>query len=389
VVFDIKEYRTDKYRNHWCPGCGDFGILSSLINALYELQIDPDNTVVVSGIGCSGKTPHDVNTYGIHTLHGRALPFAIGMKLANPELNVIVTGGDGDGYGIGAGHFVNSGRRNIDILYLVFNNGVYGLTKGQASPTLQRGAKPKSLPLPNINDAVNPIALAIDSGYTFVARGVAYKSKELTQLIKMGIQHKGLAIIDIIQNCPTYYNISDKLKIYEIDKNVCIFKKDFEKFEYEDRKTKEKLSFGPFKQGDIAILPEDKRKELLEAGIVEAYDPVVRYDIEKRNALDEKLIKGEISEDDYKKELEIIENEYKKDLIKKKTQALALSEISNFEVLITGVFFVNPWVPDYEERIRERLPENVREINPAKEIICDSEGKPTTDLTPAYKRFLV
>ncbi len=208
-VFKMADYKTDAH-NDWCPGCGDFGILGSIQMALTDMQMDPSRVVVFSGVGCSSKTPHFINTYGIHTLHGRGLPFAIGAKLANPELTVISTGGDGDGYGIGAGHFLNSGRRNVDMTYIVFNNGVYGLTKGQASPTLRRGEKPKSLPSPNINDAINPLAVALSCGYTFIARGYAYDPKGLKDLIRKGIEHKGFALIDILQPCPTYNNLQTK-----------------------------------------------------------------------------------------------------------------------------------------------------------------------------------
>jgi len=146
----------------------------------------------------------------VHTLHGRTLPFATGIKLANPDLVVIAIGGDGDGLGIGAGHFVNTGRRNLNILYLIHNNGVYGLTKGQASPTLKLGLKTKAIPKPNINEAVNPIALALACGYTFVARSYAYDVKHLKDTIKQGVQHKGLAFIDCLQPCPTYNDINTK-----------------------------------------------------------------------------------------------------------------------------------------------------------------------------------
>ena len=141
--------------------------------ALAELNLEPHNVVVVSGIGNAAKTPHFVKANGVHTLHGRLLPFAMGIKVANPNLEVIGVGGDGDGLGIGAGHFVNTGRRNIDMTYLLYNNGVYGLTKGQASPTLRLGMQTKSFPKPNINEAINPVALAITAGYTFVARSYA------------------------------------------------------------------------------------------------------------------------------------------------------------------------------------------------------------------------
>jgi 2-oxoglutarate ferredoxin oxidoreductase subunit beta len=190
--------------------CGDFGILSAVQMALAEMNVDPDNVVLVSGIGCSGKTPHFVKTYGVHTLHGRSLPFATGVKLANPNLDVICCGGDGDGMGIGAGHFVNSGRRNVDMAYIVFDNGVYGLTKGQASPTLRLGVKTKSLPLPNINQAINPLLLALAAGYTFVSRGYAYDVRHLKDLIKSAVKHKGFAFVDVLQPCPTYNDVFTK-----------------------------------------------------------------------------------------------------------------------------------------------------------------------------------
>jgi 2-oxoglutarate ferredoxin oxidoreductase subunit beta len=184
--------------------------MTALQMALAELGLEPHQVVIVSGIGCSGKEPHNVRAYGVHTLHGRTLPFATGIKIANPELVVIAIGGDGDGLGIGAGHFVNTGRRNLDLTYIIHDNGVYGLTKGQASPTLRLGLKTKALPKPNVNEAVNPIALALVSGYTFVARSYAYDVKHLKEIIKQGIQHKGLAFIDALQPCPTYNDINTK-----------------------------------------------------------------------------------------------------------------------------------------------------------------------------------
>ncbi|HML03642.1 MAG TPA: 2-oxoacid:ferredoxin oxidoreductase subunit beta [Candidatus Bathyarchaeia archaeon] len=205
----VADYRTEVFED-WCPGCGDFGILSAVHMALSELGIEPHRIVIVSGIGQAGKTPHFVKAYGVHTLHGRTLPFATGIKVANPGLEVIAVGGDGDGLGIGAGHFVAAGRRNLDITYLFYNNGVYGLTKGQASPTLRRGLQTKSLPRPNINDSVNPIALALAAGYTFVARSYAFDVRHLKDTIKQGIQHKGLAFIDILQPCPTYNDLNTR-----------------------------------------------------------------------------------------------------------------------------------------------------------------------------------
>ncbi len=203
------EFKTDVH-NDWCPGCGDFGIVNAIQMALAEMGLQRDKTAIFSGIGCSGKTSHFINTYGVHTLHGRVLTFAQGAKIANPEMTVIAAGGDGDGLGIGAGHFVAAGRRNIDMTYIIFDNGVYGLTKGQASPTLRLGEKTKSLPSPNTNSNVNPIGLAIASGFTFVARGYSYDIKHLKSLIIQAIKHPGLSFLDVLQPCPTYNDLNTR-----------------------------------------------------------------------------------------------------------------------------------------------------------------------------------
>ncbi len=209
VEYKAKDYKSDVHPD-WCPGCGDFGIVNAIQQAMAELQLKPSDVMMYSGVGCSSKTPHYIKTYGVHTLHGRSLPFATGSKLANPNLKVVVAGGDGDGYGIGAGHFLNAGRRNVDLAYIVYNNEVYGLTKGQASPTLKLGAQPKSLPLPNPNDGINPLAIAISAGYTFVARSYAFDAKHLKATIKQAIEHKGMALVDVLQPCPTYNNLHTK-----------------------------------------------------------------------------------------------------------------------------------------------------------------------------------
>ncbi|MDQ6884357.1 MAG: thiamine pyrophosphate-dependent enzyme [Candidatus Dormibacteraeota bacterium] len=207
--FTLAEYKTDVHVD-WCPGCGDFGILSSIQQAFVQLQIPPHRIAMISGIGCSGKTPHYIDTYGLHTLHGRALPVATGAKLANHELTVVAVGGDGDGYGIGAGYFVNSGRRNVDMTYIVFNNGVYGLTKGQASPTLAKGQKTKSMPEPSIQEGVNPLAVALGAGYTWIGRGYALDVKHLVTLIVQAISHRGTAFLDVLQTCPVYNDLRTK-----------------------------------------------------------------------------------------------------------------------------------------------------------------------------------
>jgi len=209
VGLKLADYKSELH-NDWCPGCGDFGILNAIQMTLADLQILPYKVAVFSDIGCSGKTPHYIKVYGVHTLHGRVLPYATGAKLANPDLEVIAVGGDGGGMGIGAGHFVNIGRRNVDMMYVVFDNAVYGLTKGQASPTLKLGLQTKSLPNPNVNQAVNPIMLALASGFTFIARAYSFDIIHMKEIMKKAIQHKGLAFVDVLQPCPTYNDIHTK-----------------------------------------------------------------------------------------------------------------------------------------------------------------------------------
>ena len=209
MALKMADYKTDVH-NDWCPGCGDFGIVNAIQMALAEMGLERDKTVIFSGIGCSGKTSHYINTYGVHTLHGRVLTFAQGAKIANPEMTVVAVGGDGDGLGIGAGHFVAAGRRNVSMTYIIFDNGVYGLTKGQASPTLKLGEQTKSLPSPNTNYNVNPIGLAVASGFTFVARGYSYDVRHLKDLIVQAVNHKGLSFLDVLQPCPTYNDLNTR-----------------------------------------------------------------------------------------------------------------------------------------------------------------------------------
>jgi 2-oxoglutarate ferredoxin oxidoreductase subunit beta len=187
----------------WCPGCGNFGILHAVNQALVGLNIEPDRVLMVSGIGQAGKLPHYTKCNVLNVLHGRTLPAAAGAKIANPELIVIAVGGDGDGYGEGGNHFIHAIRRNHDITYLVHNNQIYGLTKGQASPTSDQGFVTKTTP-EGAGLPINPVTLAIAAGVTFVGRGFAGDVGHLTDLIKEGIQHKGFAFIDILQPCVSF-----------------------------------------------------------------------------------------------------------------------------------------------------------------------------------------
>ena len=199
----VKDFK-GRVEPDWCPGCGDFGVLSAMKQAIAELGLYPHQVMVISGIGCSSNLPGFINTYGMHTLHGRALAVATGAQLANHELKIIATGGDGDGYGIGGNHFVHTMRRNVDLTYIVMNNQVYGLTTGQISPTSTKGMKTKSTPTGSVENPINPVPLAIAAGATYVARGFTGQVKHLVELIKGGIQHKGFALIDAFSPCVTF-----------------------------------------------------------------------------------------------------------------------------------------------------------------------------------------
>src|SRR5579871_3049144 len=200
----IKDSYKGKIHPDWCPGCGDFSVLSALQTALFELGLQPHQVVVISGIGCSSNLPGFINTYGMHTLHGRSLAVATGAKLGNHELKVIATGGDGDGFGIGGNHFMHTMRRNVDLTYIVMDNQIYGLTTGQTSPTSRKGMKTKSTPFGNVENPINPIPLAIIAGATYVARGFSGKQKHLVEILKGAIQHKGFSLIDVFSPCVTY-----------------------------------------------------------------------------------------------------------------------------------------------------------------------------------------
>src|SRR5918911_1764484 len=199
-----KETYRGRIHPDWCPGCGDFSVLAALQTALFELSLQPHQACVISGIGCSSNLPGYINTYGMHTLHGRALAVATGAALANHELKVVVTGGDGDGYGIGGNHFLHAMRRNVDLTYIVMDNQIYGLTTGQTSPTSIKGMKTKSTPFGSVENSINPIPLAIAAGATYVARGYTGQVRHLTDLIKGGMQHRGFALIDCFSPCVTF-----------------------------------------------------------------------------------------------------------------------------------------------------------------------------------------
>ncbi|AXY49809.1 2-oxoacid:ferredoxin oxidoreductase subunit beta [Rhodococcus ruber] len=205
----------------WCPGCGDYGILNAIRHALADLSIAPHEMLVVSGIGCGSKLPDYMHVNGITTIHGRPLAVATGAKLANHDLNVIVVDGDGDAYGIGGNHFIHTARRNLDLTHLVENNQIYALTKGQYSPTTPQGRVTVTSPDGVIERAVNPVALALTMGATFVARAFAGEPTHLADVIKQGIRHRGYALIDVLQPCVIFNRINTyqwySERIYKLD----------------------------------------------------------------------------------------------------------------------------------------------------------------------------
>ncbi len=206
-MVELKNYTRTEQPN-WCTGCGDFGILTGVKKALTELNIEPHNTVLVSGVGCFAKLPYWTKAYGFVGLHGRSLPVAQGIKLANPQLTVIAFGGDGDGYGEGGNHFIHACRRNLNVCYFVHNNEVFGLTTGQYSPTSEKGRKSKSSPLGTLESPVNPLALAISAGAAFVARAYAGDSKQMIEIMIQAVKHtqqgKGFAVVDLLQPCVSF-----------------------------------------------------------------------------------------------------------------------------------------------------------------------------------------
>ncbi|WP_144932572.1 2-oxoacid:ferredoxin oxidoreductase subunit beta [Paenibacillus sp. 32O-W] len=216
----LKDFRNNVKPN-WCPGCGDFSVQASIQRAAANLGLEPEQLAIVSGIGCSGRISGYINAYGFHGTHGRALPIAQGLKMANRDLTVVAAGGDGDGFAIGMGHTIHAIRRNIDITYIVMDNQIYGLTKGQPSPRSAEGFKTKGAPHGAIEIALAPLELALAAGATFVAQSFSSNLKQLTSLIEQAINHKGFAFLNVFSPCVTFNKINTydwfKQNIVEID----------------------------------------------------------------------------------------------------------------------------------------------------------------------------
>ncbi len=206
----FKDFRNN-IKPNWCPGCGDFSVQAAIQRACANVGYEPEQVAVVSGIGCSGRISGYINAYGFHSIHGRSLPVAQGLKLANRELAVIASGGDGDGFAIGMGHTVHAIRRNIDVTYIVMDNQIYGLTKGQTSPRSASGFKTKSTPTGSIETTLSPLEMALAAGATFVAQSFSTDLKQLTAVIEAGMNHKGFSLINVFSPCVTF----NKVNTYE------------------------------------------------------------------------------------------------------------------------------------------------------------------------------
>jgi 2-oxoglutarate ferredoxin oxidoreductase subunit beta len=203
----FKDFRNDVKPN-WCPGCGDFSVQAAIQRAAANSNLEPHELAVVSGIGCSGRISGYIKSFGFHGIHGRSLPIAQGVKMANKDLTVIASGGDGDGFAIGMGHTIHAIRRNIDVTYIVMDNQIYGLTKGQTSPRSSFGFKTKSTPQGSIESSISVMEMALTAGASFVAQSFSTDLKDLTSLIEQGIQHKGFSLINVFSPCVTYNKVN-------------------------------------------------------------------------------------------------------------------------------------------------------------------------------------
>ncbi|WP_261132974.1 2-oxoacid:ferredoxin oxidoreductase subunit beta [Bacillus sp. Marseille-Q3570] len=226
----FKDFR-NQVKPNWCPGCGDFSVQAAIQRAAANIGLEPDDLAVVSGIGCSGRISGYINSYGFHGIHGRSLPIAQGVKMANRDLTVIASGGDGDGFAIGMGHTIHAIRRNIDVTYIVMDNQIYGLTKGQTSPRSEFGFKTKSTPEGSVESSISIMETALTAGATFVAQSFSSDLKELTSLIEQGMQHKGFSLINVFSPCVTY----NKVNTYDWFKENLVSLADVENYDSSNR----------------------------------------------------------------------------------------------------------------------------------------------------------
>ena len=268
----------------WCPGCGDFAILRALKLALADMVIAPHEVLIVTGIGCGSKLPNYMKANGFMTIHGRPLAIATGAKLANPELHVLVVNGDGDAYGIGGNHFIHAARRNPNITHIVENNQIYGLTKGQYSPTSEGGFVTTTSPDGAIETAVNPIATALAMGANFIARGFSGEPKHMAEIIAQGIQHRGYALIDVLQPCVTFNRVNTydwyRARIYHLEQDPSYDSGDRHAAWEKANEWGDKIPVGIIYRADGAPTYEDQVIALLDGSpvsrLVEAKLPTVQ-----------------------------------------------------------------------------------------------------------------
>jgi len=250
-----KDYATDQ-EVRWCPGCGDYAIVKAMQNTMAEIEAKPENTVFISGIGCAARFPYYMATYGFHTIHGRAAAIATGTKLTNPDLDIWVISGDGDALSIGGNHLFHALRRNIDLQYILFNNEIYGLTKGQYSPTSKVGTRSPSTPMGSLDNPASATEFALGCGARFVARGIDTKQKHLPEVFKRARDHKGASFVEVFQNCIVY---NDGVYGHFTDKTVA-----------DDQQIVcrhgEPLIFGKESDKGLRFLPEKLKLEVIDIG---------------------------------------------------------------------------------------------------------------------------
>jgi 2-oxoglutarate ferredoxin oxidoreductase subunit beta len=281
----FKEFR-NSVKPNWCPGCGDFSVQASIQRAAANVGLEPENLAVISGIGCSGRISGYINSYGLHGIHGRSLPIAQGVKMANRDLTVIASGGDGDGFAIGMGHTIHAIRRNIDITYIVMDNQIYGLTKGQTSPRSDVGFKTKSTPHGSVESALSIMEMALTAGGTFVAQSFSSDLKELTSLIEQGINHKGFSLINVFSPCVTY----NKVNTYDWFKENLVKLSDVEGYDPSD-KSKAMQTLMENKGLVTGLIYQNKEQKSYQE-LISGYSekPLVEADLQFDQAEFEKLV---------------------------------------------------------------------------------------------------
>ncbi len=271
-----KEYKSE-IKPVWCPGCGHHGVLASVYRAMSELGIQPSDFINISGIGCSSRLPYFVKSYKMHTLHGRAGAVATGTQLARPDLPVVVSGGDGDGFSIGGGHMPHMARKNVNMTYVLMDNGIYGLTKGQSSPTSRREMKAYITPYGGVEEPLNPILYMLTYGATYVAQAFAGNPKMCAALIKGAIEHKGFAYVNIFSQCPTF-NKMDTAKFYR-----ALVEDVPEDHDTSDMEAAMHLARRPGGKAPVGLLYQEDRQTLDEAmaALVEMVGGSADYDLKK------------------------------------------------------------------------------------------------------------